>query len=75
MSKRPLSTQIEERLLKEMRAAVVQLAGPPEYLTISEIVARGVERVLDYLATKHNGGHAFRAPRGRTPKTGPRAKA
>ena len=75
MKKRPLSTQVEEWLLEEMRAAVVQLAGPPERLTIVELIARGISYELWRLSKKHNEGRPFTAYRGYQPKTGPRAKA
>lgn len=51
--------QIETELLEEARDAVVLLSGPPERLTLADLVENALRRELDRLRKKHTDGEPF----------------
>ena len=53
--------RINADVLDQCRAAVVALAGAPVRLTLSDLVESALERELERLKRKHNGGEDFPA--------------
>jgi hypothetical protein len=64
---------VSDALYDRMRAAVVHLAGSPEFLTMTAFLERAALRELERLERKHHGGHAFPTlPEGMRPRPGAR---
>jgi hypothetical protein len=50
---------VDADVLERARNAVWQLAGPPEHLTMAELVEQAIRREVERLEAKHNGGAPF----------------
>ncbi len=59
--KAALSTQIDARVLAEVRAAVVTLSGPPDRLTIASLIEDALVRQLQRLRRQRNNSKPFKA--------------
>ncbi len=57
--KKQFTTRIPFDLDERLRNAVVALSGPPKRLTMAQATALALERFVQDLETKHNGGTPF----------------
>ena len=64
-----LSALLDESLVNEVRYAVVELQGPPVFLSVSKFVEIAVKAELEKLRKDHNEGKPFEAA-GSAPKRG-----
>ena len=68
--KERITFNIPLALIEEIKNAVVQLSGPPEFLNLSRLAEDAIRNELERLTKEHNEGKPF-APRGdRSPKLG-----
>jgi hypothetical protein len=64
---------VSDALYGQIRSAVVNLAGPPEFLTMTAFLERAALAELTRLHRKHHGGKPFAAlPEGKGPRPGAR---
>lgn len=57
--RRKVSLYLSAELVERMRNAAVHLAGPPEYLTLTDLGERAIDSEVTRLERKHNGGQPF----------------
>ena len=64
---------VSDALYGQIRSTVVNLAGPPEFLTMTAFFERAAQAELGRLHRKHHSGKAFAAlPEGTRPRPGAR---
>jgi hypothetical protein len=64
---------VSDALYGQIRSAVVNLAGPPEHLTMTAFFERAAQRELGRLHRKHHNGKPFPSlPDGMRPRPGAR---
>ena len=57
--KERVTSYLRPALARRLRNTVGALSGPPEHLTVAEVLARALEAELTRLERKHNGGEPF----------------
>jgi hypothetical protein len=64
---------VSDALYGQIRSAVVNLAGPPEFLTMTAFFERAAQAELGRLHRKHHNGRPFPSlPEGMRPRPGAR---
>lgn len=58
-ARRKVSLYLPDDLVERMRNAVMALAGPPEYLTLTDLGERALDAEVSRLERQHNGGKPF----------------
>lgn len=65
-----LKAMLPESLAEEVRACVVMLQGPPEFMTVSKFIENSLRAELEKMSGKHNNGAPFKVAKNVSPRRG-----